>query len=201
MMIWMLLGAGIIFGTDKLDLHLWINQLNHPLTDTIFRYLTHLGDGIFAGLIVLIIFFYKIRYAVIGLVGVFGSGIFSQLLKRLIYDDHYRPSKVFESLADLHFVDGVILYSRHSFPSGHATTAFALFLFLAFLAPYKWVRAVCFGLAIVTAFSRVYISQHFFEDIYVGSLIGFTFMYAAIIFINSKNWGDRGLLSQFDSKK
>ena len=56
MMIWMLLGAGIIFGTDKLDLHLWINQLNHPLTDTIFRYLTHLGDGIFAGLIVLIIF-------------------------------------------------------------------------------------------------------------------------------------------------
>lgn len=201
MMVWMLAGAGIIITTEQLDLHLWINQLNHPITDTIFKYMTYLGDGIFAALIILIIFFYKIRYAVIGLIGVLGSGLFSQFLKRVVFDDHFRPSKVFETIADLHFVDGVNLYSRHSFPSGHSTTAFALFLFLAFLAPNKWMRYVCFAIALLTAFSRVYISQHFFEDIYIGSLIGFTFTYAAVIFWGSKSWGDTGLLSKFNTKE
>ncbi|HWY36960.1 MAG TPA: phosphatase PAP2 family protein, partial [Bacteroidia bacterium] len=64
---------------------------------------------------------------------------------------------------------------HHSFPSGHATAAFALFFCLAFFAGKSSSKALYFLLALTVAFSRVYLSQHFFEDITAGSFIAVFF--------------------------
>jgi membrane-associated phospholipid phosphatase len=40
------------------------------------------------------------------------------------------------------------------------------------LAPWRSLRAGLFLLALIAAYSRVYLSQHFFEDIYAGSFVG-----------------------------
>jgi len=72
-------------------------------------------------------------------------------------------------------------YERHmfsddfqSFPSGHSANAFAIAT--VFAEAYKNRRAVpyiCYGLAGLTAFSRVYDNKHHVSDILVGSTIGF----------------------------
>lgn len=198
---WLIFGALVIVITEKEPLHILLNGFHHPVLDVFFKYATHLGDGIFAAIIVALGFIYRIRYGVIGLVGLVSSTMITQILKRQVFEDHFRPSRVFEHSAELHFIDGVDLHSHFSFPSGHSTAAFSAFLFLALIAKKPLLQMVFFTLGILTAYSRVYISQHFFEDIYAGSIIGasFTFM-AATLFID-QSWGEKGFVELFDAKK
>lgn len=198
---WLIFGALVIVITEKEPLHILLNSFHHPVLDVFFKYSTHLGDGIFAAFIVALGFIYRIRYGVIGLVGLVSSTMITQILKRQVFEDHFRPSRVFEQTAELHFIDGVNLHSSFSFPSGHSTAAFSAFLFLALIAKKPLLQAVLFTLGLLTAYSRVYISQHFFEDIYAGSIIGasFTFM-AAALFID-QSWGEKGFVELFDAKK
>lgn len=69
---------------------------------------------------------------------------------------------------------------NQSFPSGHATMAFAaaaagVSLFAAYFpdSPYFWpFTASCYGLAILTASFRVASGTHFFTDVAAGAAIG-----------------------------
>jgi membrane-associated phospholipid phosphatase len=75
----------------------------------------------------------------------------------------------------LHFVEGMTIHTQNSFPSGHSTGAFALFLFMTLAVPHKKLGILFLALAIVAAFTRVYLLQHFFEDVFVGSVIAVTY--------------------------
>ena len=57
-----------------------------------------------------------------------------------------------------------------SFPSGHATTAFAAATVVAVLVP-RW-RIPALALAAIVALSRVYLGVHFVLDVVAGALIG-----------------------------
>lgn len=59
-----------------------------------------------------------------------------------------------------------------SFPSGHTVVAFALSTVLAERFDNIWARIGFYGLASITAFSRVYNNQHFFSDVVIGGLLG-----------------------------
>jgi membrane-associated phospholipid phosphatase len=196
--LWMAFGLGVIIITEREALHVDINQYHHPILDVFFRYVTYLGDGLFGAIIVALGFIYRIRYGVIGLLGFAGSAIVTQLLKRQVFHDIYRPSSVFKEMGILHFVDGVDLHSKFSFPSGHATAAFATFIFLAMMSTNRWVQLTCFAIAWITAFSRVYISQHFFEDIYAGSIIGTSITMLAYHFLRTRSWGEKGFVELFE---
>lgn len=193
--VWVVVGAGVIMLSDQEELHVAINQFNHPILDVLFKYGTHIGDGLFGAFIVLLGFIYKLRYGVIGLLGLAGSGALTQLLKRLVFGDHARPSLALQHMGDLHFVEGIALHSHHSFPSGHATAAFATFLFLALIAKNQFLGFICFLIALFAAFSRVYISQHFFEDVYVGSIIGTSVTLLAVYLLHNKSWGEKGAVA------
>ena len=58
----------------------------------------------------------------------------------------------------------------YSFPSGHATVAFACATTLALAVPR--LRWPLFALAALIAFSRVYVGVHFPFDVLVGALLG-----------------------------
>ncbi|MBK7084793.1 MAG: phosphatase PAP2 family protein [Flavobacteriales bacterium] len=76
------------------------------------------------------------------------------------------------SSTDLYLVDGVTMHHHFSFPSGHATAAFSMCLALAVIDGQRrtgWAWAL---LACILAFSRVYLSQHFTEDVLAGALVG-----------------------------
>ena len=64
--------------------------------------------------------------------------------------------------------------SNSSFPSGHSANAFAIATVVA--TAYSktiWVPIVCYTLAGLTAASRVYQNDHWFSDVFVGSVVGF----------------------------
>jgi membrane-associated phospholipid phosphatase len=59
-----------------------------------------------------------------------------------------------------------------SFPSGHATTAFAIGSVIAAHSNQAWVKASAYSLASLVAFSRVYHDAHWSSDVAGGALIG-----------------------------
>lgn len=167
-----LIAASIVLLFTKGEIHLYLNQFHTPFFDVFFKYITYLGDGVVIVIAALILAFFKVRYGLFALAGYLGSGIIVQLMKRLFFSHIKRPLGYFEGIADLYLVPGVDVHTSKSFPSGHTTTAFAFFACLAILSKSKYAQAPLFVIALLTAYSRVYISQHFLVDIFVGSMIG-----------------------------
>jgi undecaprenyl-diphosphatase len=86
------------------------------------------------------------------------SSLASTTIKALV--DRQRPS------GD-HVID---LPTSASFPSGHATTAFAAAVALSLLVP-RW-RWPALALAALVAYSRVYLGVHYVTDIVAGAMLG-----------------------------
>ncbi|GAB4028401.1 phosphatase PAP2 family protein [Spirosoma koreense] len=151
----------------------WVNFRNTPVADLIFPYITYLGDGVFYVIICLILLIYDRRVGLMALASFALSSLTSEFLKRIIFSNSPRPLKFFEhSPYKYHIIEGLDIHTINSFPSGHTTTAFAMFSLLAFLDSRKDRGGLFLALAILTGYSRVYLFQHFVEDAYVGSLIG-----------------------------
>ncbi len=172
-LVFLLFAAVILFSAGKKEIHLFINQHHTAFADVFFALATYLGDGWFIILPALILLIFSLRHFVFLITVYFSTGLVTQILKRLFFEDVVRPSKL---LADynLYIVEGVKMLSGRSFPSGHSTSAFALFLCLTLIVKNQTAKFVFFVLALLVAFSRVYLSQHFLIDITVGSIIGST---------------------------
>ena len=62
--------------------------------------------------------------------------------------------------------------AMQSFPSGHASVAFAISTVLAERADNIWARVGLYGLASLTVLARVRNNQHWFSDVVVGAGLG-----------------------------
>lgn len=171
----LLIGAFAYFIADKTEAHLFANQFHHAILDSIFYYATYLGDGFFVVITLIIAAFFNVRLALLILVSYALSAGVTQGLKHLVFEEWMRPAAIFEAnaqLQQLYLVPGVELNYHNSFPSGHSTSAFALFFSLSIFSSKKTIQFLLLGIAVLAAYSRVYLSQHFFIDIYAGSFIG-----------------------------
>lgn len=164
-----------LFLMKKGDLVLFFSRNRSDIGDLVFKNWTLLGDGVIFGLISLVFLFFRYRVSVVSaLLGV-SVMIVSFITKSIFALD--RPLPYFQKvgMADqLTFVAGVEVHTgATSFPSGHTMTAFALFAFLSFLLiQRKWIGILMLVAAAGVGLSRVYLVQHFLQDIYLGSLIG-----------------------------
>ncbi|MGM0621839.1 MAG: phosphatase PAP2 family protein [Bacteroidota bacterium] len=195
----LLVFSGLLLTHNKAELHL-ISNNNHSLFfDQFFRYATWLGDGVMIAIVGVVLLFVRFRYAIGFLIGSLVTAGIVNLFKKVLLDDMYRPSKYFELFEEtkLHLIEGVNLHSLQSFPSGHTATAFSVFFFLALILKSKPLKFSMFLLAIIVAYSRVYISQHFLIDITVGSIIAVLVMFLTYLWMNSwnKEWLDNSVLS------
>ena len=169
-----LTGICLLIWQGSAQAFLLIRVRGGAAADMLFRYITHLGDGFFAILLVLILVLLK-RYA-FAFVLAFGyavSGLLAQLLKHLFSE--WRPAPHFRNMGiEIHAVDGVdLLQSATSFPSGHTTSAFALATALVLMNRW-WQHWWLLGLALASlaGYSRIYLGQHFLQDVLAGSLLG-----------------------------
>jgi membrane-associated phospholipid phosphatase len=64
------------------------------------------------------------------------------------------------------------LSGNTSFPSGHATNAFAIASVVAEHSQRRSVRVLAYGLAGAVAYARVHDDVHFASDVYAGTVIG-----------------------------
>lgn len=171
----LIIGVFFYFITNKTEAHLFANRFHHFILDKLFFYATYLGDGYFIVITSIIASFFNVRLALLILASYALSSGITQGLKHLVFNEWMRPAGVFETnaqLQQLYLVPGVELNYHHSFPSGHSTSAFALFFSLSIFSTRKIIQFLLLCLAVFVAYSRVYLSQHFFIDIYAGSFIG-----------------------------
>lgn len=184
--------ALVVVGTLQLcysqeQLMQWVNTRNSLTADVFFTYATYMGDGAFFVLICLIVLIYDRRAGAMAFASFALSSLTSVFLKQVAFPKSLRPLKFFEhSTYEYHIIKGLNIYSYNSFPSGHSTSAFAVFSLLAFIDGRKergWFFAL---LALLTAYSRVYLFQHFVEDVFVGSLVGTTA--SVIVYLSLRKW-------------
>lgn len=157
-------------------LFMQINGCHHPLLDTVFLIVTQLGSGWIAVPLVgaIIAMVTPRQYLVKALLCAAIAGIFSGTcntqVKRFV--DRPRPLLYFNQ-ADTRAYEVHVVgtpFKRRSFPSGHASTAFAAATILA--AFYRRLFFLSFVPALCIAWSRIYLGVHFPLDIVGGAMIG-----------------------------
>ena len=173
-LVWWVAGglALATFGRD--ELFFAINGYRGPVLDPVFAFATHLGEGIFVGIVVLLCLCASYGWGILAATGFAATGLLSLVLKNVVYFKELRPFAFYKGTPfTVQTVDGTYLYLNNSFPSGHTITGFCLFTVLALLAgPKPWWGALCFLGALAVAYSRMYLGEHFFADVYAGSLVG-----------------------------
>jgi membrane-associated phospholipid phosphatase len=157
---------------DKIEIALWINSHNSKFLDLFFQYFTYLGDGLTAVIVSLVFLAFNIRKGSILLISYILSGLIIQMVKIFLFPDILRPISLIGNSAAIHLVEGVKIYSNHSFPSGHTGTAFALFFCLAAYTSNTRLQIIGLFTSVLVAYSRLYLFQHFFTDVVVGAVIG-----------------------------
>ncbi len=168
----------------------FVNEHNSPIGDALFPYITYLGDGGFGIVVGVLILVLNRRAGWLVLISFAISGLISLFLKQVVFPERLRPLRYFEhSNWEYHLIKDLHINEYNSFPSGHTTSAFALYSLLAFLWRRKawgWLLAL---LAALAGYSRVYLFQHFVEDTFAGSLIGL-FSSVGVVLYYQKRVGD-----------
>ena len=164
----------IIF--PKASIQIAVNEINNPIFDSFFKYITHIGSGIPLIILIITLLFFNKRIALISGLSALLMSIIVVVMKTMIFAE--RPISFFQYSFKtdyiFHYVDGVNIHSYSSFPSGHTATAFTLFLLLSiiFYNRHKISQIIFFILALLVGYSRMYLSQHFLADVLAGAVIG-----------------------------
>jgi undecaprenyl-diphosphatase len=155
-----------------------INHLPHGwLSDGFFGMLSGLGDSGFIWFVIGIWLIVREEkrdkhfFLPLGIAGVL-SWFFSEILFKSIVA-RIRPSNVLENVIAVGFPNG------YSFPSSHATLAFALAVVLSYKEPK--LKKLFFLLALLIAFSRIYLGYHFPGDVLAGAVLGLLIGWATLV--------------------
>ena len=162
----------VVLSVPKLELHVWLNSGHGPLGDAAFPLITTIAEGAVAGIVGIVLLFVSFRHFLFVLVTHGLTALFIQLLKRVVFSGHYRPGHFLEQMPDLALVEGVVQHMKFSFPSGHSGAIFSLCIAMALVVNRKSWSFVLFAVALLVGFSRIYLSQHFLQDVLAGSTIG-----------------------------
>ena len=191
---------------SKVDIQIYINRMNSPFLDFFFKYMTLFGTFSLIAPIIIWLAFIRYRYALTAVASSLLAVLITQVLKRLICYDSGGPSLLMKGMYNLHFVDNVQILTNHSFPSGHSSGAFALFVVLAIANKHPFYQFLFLMVAVLVGYSRLYLSQHFLSDVVAGSVIGVLsafVCYFSILNINNKSGSilDKSILSSLRLKK
>ncbi len=188
--IWISVSSILLLLVGNHELFIIINKANSSTLDRVMSIITLMGDASFIIPILLAVLLFKQyrnrRYLGAALMANIGAFLLSQGLKSFF--NFPRPLNYFQDATWIHILpEWDHLYHR-SFPSGHTTGAFALFSFLAFILPkrHQAYGLFLFALAVLVSYSRIYLTAHFFTDVFVGSIIGTFFSTLAIYIFYKK---------------
>lgn len=154
------------------EIYFAVNSHYSNWADAIAQYVTDFGDGwtTITLAVILLLFSYRKAFELAGSYLV-SSVIAAQSLKYTLNSP--RPKLYFHDKLNLiHFVKGIDQLSTHSFPSGHTITAFSTAILITYWCKNKLWGLPLFFIAACVGYSRMYLSQHFFEDVTAGSAIG-----------------------------
>jgi membrane-associated phospholipid phosphatase len=176
----------IILLYNKVSIFYFVNSHFNSFFDQFFYYVTALGNGWTYLIIMLAMPFIRFRYLMMFISALCIKTIMVQSLKHLIFPDHLRPYELFGNINGFHSVKGVDLLHYFSFPSGHSASIFCLAVLLSLIIKNIYLTLFFIIIAIVSGYSRMYLSQHFSVDVYAGSIIGILTAYLSYWYFNIK---------------
>lgn len=165
---------------------MYVFSLHTGFFDNFFLFITQVGNSFTVALLTIALlgwFFYKKNFnqfkLLMFIVG--GSAVAGKVIKTIIA----RPRP---ELA-------IYILDSFSFPSGHATSAMALygvFIYLIFYSSlqtgYKYLTIIlCFLMIVSIGFSRIYLGFHYLSDVLAGYVLGFIFLVATIWLLKKRS--------------
>ncbi len=186
----MIVSVVLLVCFSKADSFIMLNAYHAKALDYFFIVYTNVGDGLFSiGIAVILLFYKRFLIGIEIIIAFLLSGALVQLLK--FFFPMPRPSVFLANAHYNHFIENVTLTGHASFPSGHSASAFALATLLSLLDKNKNRSYLYLFLAALVAYSRIYLGQHFLEDVFWGIVDGF--ISALIVyFVIKKNISRKG---------
>lgn len=162
----------LIYGNQLVFLYI-NNNFHTSFLDTLMPYFTMMGEWVVVAPAIIITAFYNYKRALGITIASVTAFILVQLLKEFVFPDIPRPAGVFhDNLSALHILKDTKLHSSFSFPSGHSAGGFVYCISLAFYLNKNFITIALLLIACLTAWSRMYLAQHFPIDVAAGGLIG-----------------------------
>jgi len=190
----LIVGTTVGLYTYDQDIQNWVQKNRSNTSDKIAKFAKPFGDGKYTlpplSVFYLLGHFFKYekvrKVALLSLESFVVSAIFTETIK---YTGHrHRPST-----GDPHNTwDGPGFSTSHlSFPSGHSSSAFAMATVIASEYDDKvFIPPLVYGIAALTALSRVNDNAHWASDVFFGSAVGY-FTAKAIVGLHSKEKKER----------
>jgi membrane-associated phospholipid phosphatase len=182
---------------SKEQIYFTFNSWHFAYGDVFFALWTNMGDGGVCIAITIGLLFFSYRKGFLMGTSFILTSVVAQVLKRIVASD--RPVLFYKAQFNkIYLIKGVDMLETLSFPSGHTTSAFTAAVVLTYITPRKAWGLVFFILAVLVGYSRMYLSEHFFEDVVGGSAIGVLVTVFWItwvdnkVFLTSPKW-NRGL--------
>lgn len=165
--------AGIIsvYICGKENLHLLLNAWQPRSADAFFSTLTLLGQGVAVAAAIFYMLFRSKEGALFVGTSWLATFLVIQFLKLVVFADSLRPASVFKDQGSIYFIEGIKYHHQHSFPSGHTGEVFSVFFALTLISYKPRTGFILFIPAFFVAYSRVFLSQHFMQDILGASFI------------------------------
>jgi membrane-associated phospholipid phosphatase len=152
-------------------------------TETFWRVMRDPGEPVMTGLIVLIVCIYDrrgIRAGLLLLAATSVAGLLGWLIRASA--GRFRPINL-DGANSWQFMRGFTETRDLSWPSGHATLAFATAAALTYLSPRgKWLFIT---VAAGCALSRVVMQAHFYADVIFGGGVGWTFGWMTMVLMEN----------------
>lgn len=193
----------LVFTKEKI--YFAINHIHTVFADVFFANLTDLGNMAGCVLITVLVTLINYRKGFLLATSYLITFIISQTIKHLVKSP--RPHLFFAKKLDgIYLIKGVQMLDINSFPSGHSVSAFTAALVLTYIAKKRWWGPFTLIFAVLIAYSRMYLSEHFLVDVTAGSVVGIVVTGAWLYwidqqpFLQSPGWNS-GILGRSKSNQ
>ena len=162
-----------VFLFDRLGQMSLINSFHSPWADLLFKIITSGAEITIPILFLGYLIWKKSDLLKPYVISYIFSTVIVQFLKLVIFKDAMRPLAFFKGHGtSWHLVQNLLINEYNSMPSGHTSAAWFMCFWISLAAKKPFIAFILVFYAILVAYSRVYLFQHFPVDTAVGAFIG-----------------------------
>jgi membrane-associated phospholipid phosphatase len=162
-----------VFSFDRLDQMSLINSFHSPSADLFFKVVTSGAEITIPVLFLGYLIWKKNAWLKSYVISYIISTLIVQFLKFIVFKESLRPLAYFKGQAHTwHLVQNLLISEYNSMPSGHTSAAWFMCFWISLLAKKPFFTLLLVFYAILVAYSRIYLFQHFPLDTAVGAMIG-----------------------------